>query len=260
VSGKRRDAHRTRGGGTVRSLHRLLALGGAFALGVLGIRGRIVVSGVVYRERSSGPLGGIFGERRPGSKQYDVRFPSGERMRIRVTPERPYPDLTGPRFPESARILESIVRPGSRVLELGCARGHTAAWLGVCVGPSGAVVALDPDNESIRFARRRHPANNIAFEVGTIGHVAGELDGAFDGVVVTASQNLISEDKGSDRARTEAQELWRLTRTGGWLLVDRALASEIGRLDQSRAEGRPLAQPTPVGTLVLVRKSGPGGG
>ena len=51
------------------------------------------------------------------------------------------------------------------------------------VGPSGAVVALDPDHESIRYARRRYTDSNIAWEIGGIGSLEGELDGSFDVVI-----------------------------------------------------------------------------
>jgi len=220
------------------------------ALAMLGIRRHVRVDGVIYRERSNVPLQTALASPDRAYKEYDVRFPSGDRMRIRATPSRRYPDLTGPRMPEEITLIESLARPGTRVLELGCGRGHTAAWLGVCVGPSGGVVALDPDNESIRYARRRHPAPNIAFEVGTLRNVMGELDGSFDGVVCS----LAPEEAPAGDREPLAAELWRLTRVGGWMLVPRRLAVEIRRRSESEPGPTATQQPTPLTHLVLIHK------
>ncbi|QKK09246.1 MAG: methyltransferase domain-containing protein [Planctomycetota bacterium] len=136
---------------------------------------------------------------------------------------RLYADIVGPHLLDPYRLADPIVRPGMRVLDARCSTGFGAAALAARVGPSGAVVALDPDHESIRYARRRYTDSNIAWEIGGIGSLEGELDGSFD-VVIAA--NAIR--KGGDAPRAG----------GGPLAGARA-----GRADAARAAAADLRQP-----------------
>lgn len=188
---------------------------------VLGLRRTIVAAGVRYRERSSLPLHRALSPGGPGSKEYDATFPSGETMRLRVTRGRDYPDITGTTRPSDSNLLEQLARPGMRVALLGCGTGQLGEWLGLCVGPSGGVVGLDRDGESIRYARRRYGSENVAFEIGTLETLAREFADAFDGIVATDADLAPTDD--------DAAELWRLVRPGGWLLVPRPVAEAIGR-------------------------------
>ena len=94
--------------------------------------------------------------------------------------------------PEHLHRLERVarlIRPGSRILEIATPpmlTGYTADWLARMVGDSGAVVGLIADEEGARFAPRRYARPNLSIEplTGSVPHaLAGETDGAFDGVV-----------------------------------------------------------------------------
>ena len=185
----------------------------------LGARDVIVVGGVRYHERSTISLRRALAETGPGVKEYRVRFRAGagrESMKIRLTRSRIYGDLlTDPRTRVYTRLLGEF-RPGSRVLELGCGTGSGSVMLSGAVGPSGGVVAINRDGESIRFARQRYDLANTGFELGWIETLAGEIDGAFD--VVCAVDPLRSAS--DDPARSFAiAELWRVLAPGGVLVV-----------------------------------------
>jgi protein-L-isoaspartate O-methyltransferase len=178
---------------------------------VLGVRRTVVVGRVRYLEREQLPLRRALSARGPGHKEYSVRFEDGSRMRIRCTGERVYADLMiEPRL-EIYVLAMGRIRPGDRVLEVGCGTGAGAEQLARAVGPSGAVVALERDRESIRFARRRYGAPHLAFEIGGVEALTGELDGAFDVCVVGL-------DTGTATA-ADIAEVWRCVAPGGALLV-----------------------------------------
>lgn len=215
---------------------------------LVGIAPVFTVDGVQYRERRAEPLRRALGERGHGFKEYDVRFPSGERMRIRAARDRFYPDLVAMRMPPLGRLIEQLVRPGMRVALLDAGTGQPGAWAALCAGAAGAVVALERDGESVRFARRRYPASNISYEIGDLDGLSGELDGSFSGVVAL-------------RAGARALEAWRVVGPGGWLLTcDEGAQSLRAALPEAGALGSAIDRPSPAPRLVLFRRpeQGPG--
>lgn len=206
----------------------------------VGLRPEIVVEGVRYRERNPESLRRALTPRGRGWKDYDARFPSGGKpMRIRATAHRPYADLIGPLRTRVYERLARDVRPGDRVLDAHAATGDGAALLAARVGPSGAVVALEADNESVRYARRRYPLANTAFERAGPSALEGELDHAFDAVIAVdiplrpdpSTDNLASrapdDDDDDDEGPTRRiAELWRLVRPGGRLALAAVEASD----------------------------------
>lgn len=195
----------------------------------------IVVDGVRYRERSTEPLHRSLSERGPGHKDYDALFPGSAPMRIRCTAERQYADIVGERLLDPYRLADRIARPGMRVLDARCRTGYGAAHLARLVGPSGGVVALDPDHESIRYARRRYPEGNVSFEIGGVESIEGELDGSFDMVVAV---NLL---RSSGAMRKACEALWRVLAPGGPMLLVQPLPPE-GRsvMPEPGGEDEPL--------------------
>lgn len=219
----------------------------------IGLRTLTVVDGVRYRARTTEPIRRALSRKGRGYKDFDVLFPSRKTMRIRLTPDRLYHDLTGPTRPHHCTHAEPLIRPGMRILELHSGTGTSAAWLADRVGPSGAVVALERDGESVRYARRRFPLDNTAFEIGGIEALSGEIDGAFDGVIAArpvhpapkeaagagdSDADISAPDISADDtpAAPDIAELWRLVTPGGWLLA--ALHS---RPPAARDEARDLA-------------------
>lgn len=206
----------------------------------LGVRRTMVVDGVRYRERSGESYRRAISPRGAGHKDYDVRFASGDHMRIRLSPERPYADLIGPSEPPFAGPVEPYLRPGARALLIPSYTGHGAAWLAARIGRYGGVVAISSDPESVRFARRRYALPGVAFERGGIESLAGEANGAFD-IVIDPSET----EGGAHNERTD--ELWRVLAHGGVLVS--ALAP---------ARGEPLAKDDVSGLRVTRKTTGSG--
>jgi len=191
-------------------------------------RRRVVVEGVVYREKNNTSLRRSLSPTGIGYKEYQVRFPVlggsmpsaqyplRESMEIRYTPTRVFADLG-----HDARLgfLEQVsryIKPGDRVLELGCGTGPASAQLAQLVGPSGGVVAMTRDGPSIRFARQRYRQDHLAFELGWLETIAGELDAGFDGIVAVDLFRDAPDDPSKSRA---IAELWRLISEGGPIVL-----------------------------------------
>jgi SAM-dependent methyltransferase len=190
----------------------------------LGIRRSFAIDGVRYREVTTEPLRSALSRRGAGFKDFEVRFRSGDRMQIRCTRDRVFADLApSPTLPVLLRI-ERLLRPGMRALVTPCGSGFSAAMVAGRVSPSGAVVALDPDDLSVEYARLRYPIQNVSFECGGTADLRGETDGAFDTVIVVDGAGTRPDD-------ATIAEYWRLVAPGGWLLVAHASSQVEGPSD-----------------------------
>src|SRR5690606_24336126 len=116
----------------------------------LGIRRALWVGQTRYKELGAEPLAHALSRRGSGAKEYRVRFADGRRMIIAATRHRHYADLVGPLGLEVYQALSAALRPGMRIVALETGTGYIGEWLSAVVGPSGAVVALDGDAESVR--------------------------------------------------------------------------------------------------------------
>ena len=223
----------------------------------LGVRPVTVVEGVRYRAGSSMPLERARAPGGPGILTYGVTFPPvvggtgpamvPRPMRIRATRERVYADLMPCRREALYRRISARVRPGSRVLEIGCGTGGGTRELRRLVGPSGAVLATGEDHESIRFARRRYAAPHVGFELASNPRrVPGEPDGSFDALLAIDQTSGFRDT----RAHGAIGELWRLVGPGGWLLLSEE--------DPGSSKLDPMADPDTRDALALVRSACPG--
>src|SRR5689334_5563504 len=72
------------------------------------------------------------------------------------------------------------VRPGQRVLDVGCGTGYLARLVARAVGPSGQVVGIDPSQDMIEYAARKAGGTgNVRFQVGmaeSLEHPAEHFD------------------------------------------------------------------------------------
>jgi SAM-dependent methyltransferase len=225
----------------------------------LGLRQTIVVEGVRYRERTIEPLRYALSRKGAGRKEYDVQFRDGPVLRIAATAERHFADLTGPRLLPLYQRTSEWLTPGLRVVILGGGTGYAAAWVSARVGPSGAVVSLERDEQSVEFARRRYPFPNIAFDSGSVESLSGETDGSFDAAfAVSAAQQE------ADAPKVFA-ELWRVVGIPGWLFIAEASGAASGsgraRADALTASLRQVIggtpPPTPSEEPVVRRKPEP---
>lgn len=212
------------------------------------------MDGVYYKELSPESLQRALSRRGVGHKDYRVTFPDRTKQIIRCSREHIFADLMGPVGVDRLEQLLPLVRPGSRVLEFGAGTGYRANWLSFVVGPSGGIVAIADDPADVQFAQRRYSRSNIAFERAEDFGLAGETDGAFDGVVV------LSPPPDEDMRRTLLAELWRLTADGGVMLVglsdtvDARLGATLAKLTrESGAELRIQAPPGKPGEALLIK-------
>ena len=106
--------------------------------------------------------------------------------------------------------------------------GGGTALLAQSVGPSGGVIAVDRDGESIRFARQRHRSDHCAFELGWVESVEGEIDGSFEAIVCV---DLLREVSNTPEGARVIVEVGRVTRPGGILV---AVASDPEALQEVR--------------------------
>lgn len=195
----------------------------------LGLRQNFTVGGVRYKEHSTETLRSALSRRGAGRKVYDVSFRDGSRLTIECTRERTFADLAPP--PNLPMLLrtERLLRPGMRVLVIPGGTGYSAAMIAGRVAPSGAVVAIEPDEQSVQYARHRYPIQNVSYEYGGVAEVRGEVDGSFDAVVAIDSRATPPDEQ-------DVVELWRLVAPGGWLLVAHASPVPASGQDPSLQE------------------------
>ena len=127
------------------------------------------------------------------------------------------------------------VRPGDRVLDVGCGTGSLTMAAARAAGPTGRVVGIDPSLEMVRWARtkarllRRH----VEF-VATAGEALPFPADAFD--VVTMS--LVLHQLPSDALHGTMGQVRRVLAPGGrLLLVELDLSAPTGNTVHARRHG-----------------------
>ncbi|MFD3510821.1 class I SAM-dependent methyltransferase [Nocardia sp. NPDC058666] len=102
--------------------------------------------------------------------------------------------------------------PGWRALDIGCGPGKLVRALGTAVGPTGAVVGVDPSVTAVE--ENRDGVAHHRYEVGPAQDLPVS-DAEFDVVTCTFVMHHIPEAK-RDAA---IAEMWRVLRPGGRLLL-----------------------------------------
>lgn len=107
------------------------------------------------------------------------------------------------------------VRPGDRVLDVGCGPGYLTRMLAEAVGPEGAATGIDAAPENTEYANRKaRSLPNCRFQPGTAESLDFP-DGGFDLVVSSLVMHHLPED-----ARLQSvREMRRVLRPGGTLLL-----------------------------------------
>jgi ubiquinone/menaquinone biosynthesis C-methylase UbiE len=86
--------------------------------------------------------------------------------------------LEPPHLQLRATFARANVRPGDRVLDLGCGDGALTGVLADAAGASGTVIGVDVAEAALRRARARHPA--LTFTLAPIDGALPFDDGSFD--------------------------------------------------------------------------------
>jgi ubiquinone/menaquinone biosynthesis C-methylase UbiE len=115
-------------------------------------------------------------------------------------------------------IAAAGVRPGQRVLDVGCGTGYFARLLAESVGGDPLVVGIDPSPAMIGYASRKTGhSRKCEFQVGTAEALEFPAE-HFDIVVSSLVMHHLPEDLHVAALR----EMRRVLRTGGILLVAEA--------------------------------------
>jgi ubiquinone/menaquinone biosynthesis C-methylase UbiE len=113
-------------------------------------------------------------------------------------------------------ILQGLhLKPGLRVLDVGCGTGADVMAIAGQVGPTGSVVGVDASDEMIKEARSRYADQDptrLAFEVGDVQNLCFDSE-TFD---ACRAERVLMHVPNAPRA---ISEMVRVTRTGGSLSI-----------------------------------------
>jgi ubiquinone/menaquinone biosynthesis C-methylase UbiE len=126
-------------------------------------------------------------------------------------------DRVGQRQFEHGKLLvaELRLKPGERVLDVGCGTGRLAAHVAALVGPVGSVHAVDPLPLRVALAQKKGPAN-LKASVAIAEDLSDFPDESFDVVLLNSVFHWLPEK------RTPLREARRVLRRGGRLAISTA--------------------------------------
>jgi FkbM family methyltransferase len=146
--------------------------------------------------------------------------------------------------------FQRTVRPGMHALDIGANIGYFTALLAGLVGPSGAVVACEPDPANCALLRRTIAENGFpqaevieAAVADAVGRVVLYQDRAWHGVHSLARDNCVNPD-------AEAHEVAAVTVDD--LIARRGRGFDVVKMDAQGAEARILS----AATTLLRQASG----
>lgn len=109
----------------------------------------------------------------------------------------------------SERIIRGLgIRPGSKVLDVGCGTGLIIPWLLEEVGTEGRVTAVDIAERMLWIAREKHERPNVEYIHADISRTPF-LDQSFDEVVCHNCFPHVSDKESA------AREIFRVLKPGG---------------------------------------------
>jgi ubiquinone/menaquinone biosynthesis C-methylase UbiE len=108
------------------------------------------------------------------------------------------------------------LRPGEKVLDVGCGTGTLAIQAARLVGSAGRVVGIDPSPEQVAQAQKKGVQRHlpVEFEIGVIEHLAFP-DATFDVVLSTLMMHHVP----GSLKRQGLAEIARVLKPGGRLVI-----------------------------------------
>jgi ubiquinone/menaquinone biosynthesis C-methylase UbiE len=143
---------------------------------------------------------------------------------------RDYDKISATRQLNSGQLLAEALalRPGERVLDVGCGTGLLAEYIADRVGPSGCVLGIDPLPLRIGLAQARSRAG-LTFRVGDAYALDDVPDGSFDVVCLNAVLHWLPEKVGPLR------QFARILAPGGRLGISTAIKGHPNLLHDAAA-------------------------
>jgi arsenite methyltransferase len=120
-----------------------------------------------------------------------------------------YEEASVVQFDHGKILIEALgLRPGERVLDVGCGTGRLAEYVAGLVAPGGIVVGIDPLPYRVAIAQSR-ASNGLGFSVGRAEDLSQFAAGQFDVVYLNSVFHWIE-----DKSRV-LSEIYRVLKPGG---------------------------------------------
>jgi arsenite methyltransferase len=133
-------------------------------------------------------------------------------------------------FAAGQRLASMLaIRPGERVLDVGCGVGQLAEHVADLMGETGLVIGVDPLAQRIELARRR-ARPNLSFAIDNAYGLGGFELGSFDAVYLNVVFHWLPEK------RAPLRRLHALLKPGGRLGLSAPVRGHIYRIQSIKAE------------------------
>jgi ubiquinone/menaquinone biosynthesis C-methylase UbiE len=119
--------------------------------------------------------------------------------------------------PNSRMVVElAKIKPGDKVLDVGCGTGNLTLTAKTVAGASGSVYGIDPSPEMIDVARKkaRRIGSEAVFDIGVVEKIAFP-EATFDVVI----SRLVIHHLPGDLKRQGFAEIFRVLKPGGLFLL-----------------------------------------
>ncbi|MEQ1867045.1 MAG: methyltransferase domain-containing protein [Micropepsaceae bacterium] len=139
---------------------------------------------------------------------------------------RPFPDFDVPFIAPFRRnaISRLALKPGDRVLDVGCGSGGSFRYLLDAVGPQGEVVGIELSPTIAAFAKRRIEKNGWPnAKVIEAPAQTASLDGKFDGAIMFGANELFTSKDVLDNVFAHLKDDAGVVVMGAKLVADGAL-------------------------------------